>query len=611
MARTQRLRRVGIILFATLVAVSIFLGNQRPAHASLATDIICLVYSELNIFGSPIPHLTADGCDAAPPTAGSGTLKVVKIVAGGSAFPSDFSLHVKSGGTDVGGSPQPGSVAGTSYIGLAPGDYVVSETGPDNYNANFVGACDSSGVVTVTDSLIPVVCTITNTYSALPPPLDGEDTLLRCSDTVDNDGDGDIDLEDPDCASFIPTLTIVKNTTGGNATFHFTVSGATSVTTSFATAGGSGTSAALALGVGTSTVLEDAASDWTLSGVACLEGSSNVGIPVLRGKELNLAIGDDVTCTFSNTFTGGGGGGGGSGADISLTKSVDNATPNLGATVTYTLTVSVTGDDATGVVVHDALSAGLTFVSTSSIDTIGVYSSTTGNWTIGTLASTTPATLHIMATVNSDLAGGAIVSNTASVSAGDTSSAHGNDTSSASFTVTIPSTTGGAQTEDTGGGGGGGGGGNSSGGCASGFLWNPTTRKCDPKGQVLGATTPTVATSTPAMCSTPLLSSYMRRGMKNDPVQVKKLQQFLNSDPATRLAITGPGSPGNETGFFGPLTEAAVNKFQVKYAEDVLEPWNRFGLLNHTPTGYVYKTTLHKINLVYCANLKVPLPMLP
>src|SRR3990167_4792925 len=79
MARTQRLRRVGIILFATLVAVSIFLGNQRPAHASLATDIICLVYSELNIFGSPIPHLTADGCDAAPPTAGSGTLKVVKI----------------------------------------------------------------------------------------------------------------------------------------------------------------------------------------------------------------------------------------------------------------------------------------------------------------------------------------------------------------------------------------------------------------------------------------------------------------------------------------------------------------------------------------------------
>src|SRR3990167_784019 len=146
MARTHRLRRVGIILFATLVAVSIFLGNQRPAHASLATDIICLVYTELNIFGAPIPHLTADDCDT-PPPAGSGTLKVVKIVAGGgTASPSDFSLHVKSGGTDVGSSPQPGSVAGTSYVGLAPGEYTVSETGPDNYTASFIGACNSSGV---------------------------------------------------------------------------------------------------------------------------------------------------------------------------------------------------------------------------------------------------------------------------------------------------------------------------------------------------------------------------------------------------------------------------------------------------------------------------------
>ena len=92
---------------------------------------------------------------------------------------------------------------------------------------------------------------------------------------------------------------------------------------------------------------------------------------------------------------------------------------------------------------------------------------------------------------------------------------------------------------------------------------------------------------------------------------MKKLQQFLNSDPATQVAVTGPGSPGNETGFFGPLTDAAVKKFQVKYAKDVLEPWNPFGLVNHIPTGYVYKTTLRKINLVYCANLSIPLPTLP
>ncbi|HBV00944.1 MAG TPA: hypothetical protein DEF00_00935 [Candidatus Taylorbacteria bacterium] len=46
---------------------------------------------------------------------------------------------------------------------------------------------------------------------------------------------------------------------------------------------------------------------------------------------------------------------------------------------------------------------------------------------------------------------------------------------------------------------------------------------------------------------------------------VKTLQQLLNSDPDTRIAQTGPGSPGNESDFFGPATLKSVQKFQVKY----------------------------------------------
>jgi uncharacterized repeat protein (TIGR01451 family) len=88
-------------------------------------------------------------------------------------------------------------------------------------------------------------------------------------------------------------------------------------------------------------------------------------------------------------------------ADLAITKTPSSATPALGGTVTFTLTVTNNGpNNATGVVVNDPLADGLTYVSDNGG---GAYNSATGLWTVGTLNNGASATLQITATV--DLSG--------------------------------------------------------------------------------------------------------------------------------------------------------------------------------------------------------------
>jgi len=83
--------------------------------------------------------------------------------------------------------------------------------------------------------------------------------------------------------------------------------------------------------------------------------------------------------------------------------------------------------------------------------------------------------------------------------------------------------------------------------------------------------------------------SNLKKGISN--LAVEYLQMILNQNKDTQLAETGIGSPGNETTYFGSLTEKAVTKFQEKYRDSVLSPW---GFTNGT--GYVGKTTREKLN---------------
>ena len=72
---------------------------------------------------------------------------------------------------------------------------------------------------------------------------------------------------------------------------------------------------------------------------------------------------------------------------------------------------------------------------------------------------------------------------------------------------------------------------------------------------------------------------------------VKALQAFLNSDADTMVAATGVGSKGMETMSYGPMTAAAVSKFQVKYRAEILTP---AGLVN--PTGFFGPSTRAQAN---------------
>src|SRR5262249_53582890 len=101
-------------------------------------------------------------------------------------------------------------------------------------------------------------------------------------------------------------------------------------------------------------------------------------------------------------------------ADLAVAKTVSDPTPNVGDSITFTITLSNAGPDtATNVLLNDLLPSGLTFISAAPSQ--GSYNSSTGVWTVGDVSTSAPVELTLTARVDSPNA----LTNTATIGRSD------------------------------------------------------------------------------------------------------------------------------------------------------------------------------------------------
>ncbi|MBN1301900.1 MAG: DUF11 domain-containing protein [Melioribacteraceae bacterium] len=112
-------------------------------------------------------------------------------------------------------------------------------------------------------------------------------------------------------------------------------------------------------------------------------------------------------------------------ADLELTKIVNNATPNLGDVIQYTVTLTNNGPfAASNIIISDLLPSGVAYVSHSASS--GSYNTGTGQWSISNLGNGSSATLQI----NVNVTGTGTIINVAEVISADqndTDSPHNNN----------------------------------------------------------------------------------------------------------------------------------------------------------------------------------------
>jgi uncharacterized repeat protein (TIGR01451 family) len=177
--------------------------------------------------------------------------------------------------------------------------------------------------------------------------------------------------------------------------------------------------------VGNHTVAEQKQTGWTMTSIFPQNGvvqvSAGSACAVVNVSNAQNASSASSASSVNNT------------TDISVLKNVNNASPLVGSTVTFTVTVFNAGpQQALNTKVIDILPAGLSFVSVD-VD-FGTFVGNT--WTIGTMQPNHLITMHLTAKVN---VSGAL-SNTATASTTTLETNYNNDDSTATLNGTPPPT---------------------------------------------------------------------------------------------------------------------------------------------------------------------------
>lgn len=265
-------------------------------------------------------NLSSLSCSTTPVVSAAIVVTLTKQLTndhGGSAAATDWILEANI----AGGAAELSGQTGVTSSTLVAGDYELSETGPAGYSQTNL-SCDSAvlnGTTLTVAAGDNVNCTFHN--DDLPAAL----TLVK----VVNNNIGTATVNDWTLDASLNGSSILNGT-----------SGAPGVTSA-------------SLSAGTYTLSETGGpSGYRLESLNCDTGLFNVST-----NTLILANGEAAVCTFTNRDIV---------TDVSVIKSVDDNTPNIGDIITYTLVLSNSGpDSATNILIEDILPAGLSFVAGS------------------------------------------------------------------------------------------------------------------------------------------------------------------------------------------------------------------------------------------------------